>query len=58
MKGRQLTAEQLALSQSRKEQKLGQQSMERVPTLEPRRWLALPSHQTGHRVRVLSWNVC
>lgn len=59
-KFRQLTAEQLALSQARKEQKIRQLQKTRVSTLDSRQWLAFPSQKTdelSHRVRVLSWNV-
>jgi hypothetical protein len=58
----QLTAEQLSISQSRKDQKLlrkKQLEQPQNPVLHPRQWLATPAdHNTSYRVRVLSWNVC
>ena len=59
-----LTAEQLAKSQSRKALKLSKntQQPQTPPVLRPRQWLSIPAadhnvNSPSHRVKVLSWNV-
>ena len=57
----QLTPEQLALSQARKEQKLRKQQEALPSILNSRSWLAFPEIRSvgiAHRVKVLTWNVC
>jgi len=59
-KVRQLTPEQLALSQARKEQKLRKQQ-KASPILNLRPWLTFPEIRGphgAHRIKVLTWNVC
>lgn len=58
---RQLTSEQLALSQARKEQKLRKQQKALPSILNLRPWLAFPEiHgvESAHRIKILTWNVC
>ncbi|KAF9532016.1 Endonuclease/exonuclease/phosphatase [Crepidotus variabilis] len=61
-KARQLTGEQLAKAQARKEKKLNQQQTNKSKikdtTLDPRSWLTLPKKaESQSQVKILSWNL-
>lgn len=57
---RQLTPEQVALSQFRKQQKLLRKSQQQTSNLLARQWLSFPADHidaSSYRLKVLSWNV-
>ena len=61
MSSRQLTTDQLALSQFRKQQKLLRKTQQQTSNLHPRQWLSFPADHidaSSYRLKVLSWNVC